>query len=136
MALQKIVVLDETDKIPVAELPLPIAQADVTGLVTDLSGKETANANIQAHVTASHAPANAQKNSDILKAEIETILTGELTSHSHAGGSGDMTKAVYDPDADGDIAEAQLQLDYPTHSNATDHDGGTQDTAIASKETP
>ena len=121
MALQKIVVLDETDKIPVAELPLPIAQADVTGLVTDLSGKETANANIQAHVTASHAPSNAQKNSDILKSEVEAVLTGQLSSHSHAGGSGDMTKAVYDPDADGDIAEAQLQLDYPTHSNANDH---------------
>src|SRR4030042_4285149 len=73
------------------------------------------------HSEASHAPSNAQKNSDITKSEIETKLTGELSSHSHAGGSGDMAKAVYDPDAAGDIAEAQLQLNYPTHSNANDH---------------
>jgi len=30
-----------------------------------------------------HAPADAQKNSNITKAEIEAKLTGELTSHSH-----------------------------------------------------
>lgn len=36
------------------------------------------------HSQAAHAPANAQKNSDILKAEIEAVLTGELSSHSHA----------------------------------------------------
>lgn len=34
--------------------------------------------------TASHAPANAQKNSDITKAEIEAKLTGTITSHSHS----------------------------------------------------
>ena len=34
------------------------------------------------------APADAQKNSDITKAEIEAKLTGEISSHSHAGGSG------------------------------------------------
>ncbi len=49
---------------------------------------EVANANIQTHVTSAHAPSNAQKNSDITKAEIEAKLTGELTSHTHAGGSG------------------------------------------------
>lgn len=31
------------------------------------------------------------------------------------GGSGDMTKAVYDPDDDGDIAESELDLSYATH---------------------
>jgi hypothetical protein len=49
---------------------------------------EPKNANIQAHVAAAHAPANAQKNSDITKAEIEAKLTGEISSHSHAGGGG------------------------------------------------
>lgn len=39
------------------------------------------------HSQASHAPSNAQKNSDITKEEIEAKLTGELSSHSHAGGS-------------------------------------------------
>ena len=40
------------------------------------------------HSTSSHAPIDAQKNSDITKAEIEAKLTGEISSHSHAGGSG------------------------------------------------
>jgi hypothetical protein len=35
------------------------------------------------HSTSSHAPSNAQKNSDITKAEIESKLTGTITSHSH-----------------------------------------------------
>jgi hypothetical protein len=35
--------------------------------------------------------ANAQKNSDITKAEIEAKLTGEISSHSHAGGGGSGT---------------------------------------------
>lgn len=50
---------------------------------------EAANANIQAHVVAAHAPSNAQKNSDITKAEIETVLTGVISSHSHSGGGSD-----------------------------------------------
>ncbi len=40
------------------------------------------------HSTSSHAPVDAQKNSDITKAEIEAKLTGEISSHSHAGGGG------------------------------------------------
>ena len=39
------------------------------------------------HSQATHAPADAQKNSDITKAEIEDKLTGEISSHTHAGGS-------------------------------------------------
>ena len=35
------------------------------------------------HSQAAHAPSNAQKNSDITKAEIEAKLTGNITSHSH-----------------------------------------------------
>jgi len=48
---------------------------------------EPANANIQSHVISAHAPSNAQRNSDITKAEIEAKLTGEITSHTHAGSS-------------------------------------------------
>ena len=33
--------------------------------------------------TTSHAPANAQKNSDITKAEIEAKLTGDIATHNH-----------------------------------------------------
>lgn len=54
-----------------------------------IAGKEPANANIQTHVTSAHAPSNAQKNSDITKAEIEAKLTGEISSHTHAGGGGE-----------------------------------------------
>lgn len=67
--------------------------SDVVGLQALLDGKqpsgsyEPANDNIQQHVASSHAPADAQKNSAITKAEIEAKLTGEISSHSHAGGS-------------------------------------------------
>lgn len=36
-----------------------------------------------AHRNAPHAPANAQKNSDITKGEIEAKLTGTITTHKH-----------------------------------------------------
>jgi len=35
------------------------------------------------HSQSPHAPADAQKNSDILKSEIEAKLTGDISSHSH-----------------------------------------------------
>lgn len=40
------------------------------------------------HSQSSHAPSNAQKNSDIIKSEVEAVLTGEISSHSHAGSGG------------------------------------------------
>lgn len=71
-----------------------------TDLQTELNAKassshnhdsvyEAKNANIQTHIAQAHAPSDAQKNSDITKAEIEAKLTGEITSHSHAGSSGE-----------------------------------------------
>jgi hypothetical protein len=63
-------------------------ESDITSLTTDLSGKEPVNSNIQSHISSAHAPSNAQKNSDITKAEIEAKLTGEISTHTHAGGSG------------------------------------------------
>ena len=36
------------------------------------------------HSQAAHAPSNAQKNSDITKAEIEAKLTGAITTHTHS----------------------------------------------------
>lgn len=47
-------------------------------------GAEPANNNIQAHISSAHAPSNAQKNSDITKAEIEAKLTGTISTHTHA----------------------------------------------------
>ena len=48
------------------------------------------------HSQAAHAPSNAQKNSDITKAEIEAKLTGTITSHAHnyAGSSSAGGKAT------------------------------------------
>ena len=47
-----------------------------------------------------HAPSNAQKNSDITKAEIEAKLTGTITSHDHSTVNGlsfwTGTQAEYD----------------------------------------
>lgn len=37
------------------------------------------------HSQVTHAPSNAQKNSDIIKSEIEAKLIGTLTSHGHDG---------------------------------------------------
>lgn len=48
---------------------------------TDTS--RAAAADLTAHLS-THAPANAQKNSDITKAEIEAKLTGTITSHAHS----------------------------------------------------
>ena len=36
------------------------------------------------HSQSAHAPSNAQKNSDITKAEIEAKLTGNITTHAHS----------------------------------------------------
>ncbi|GAU79499.1 hypothetical protein [Fusibacter sp. 3D3] len=36
------------------------------------------------HSQTAHAPSNAQKNSDITKTEIESKLTGVITSHTHS----------------------------------------------------
>ncbi len=56
---------------------------------------EAKNANIQTHVGSPHAPANAQANADITKAEIEAKLTGEIASHTHAAGAAGGAKAIY-----------------------------------------
>ncbi len=72
-----------------------------------LAGAEAANANIQGHVTAPHAPAGAQVNADITKAEIEAKLTGAIATHTHAGG------------ADPFIAKLVLGADKPTGANTT-----------------
>jgi hypothetical protein len=40
---------------------------------------------LHTHLSTDHAPPNAQKNSDITIEEIESKLTGILTSHTHTG---------------------------------------------------
>jgi hypothetical protein len=56
------------------------------------NGKEPGNSNIQTHISSAHAPSNAQKNSDITKAEIEAQLIGEISTHTHAGGGGGLNQ--------------------------------------------
>ncbi len=69
------------------------------------------------HSLSVHAPTDAQKNSDITKAEIEAKLTGNITSHTHSqyvtqeqlgsAGYGNMNKSVYDTDNDGVVDAAE-----------------------------
>ena len=68
------------------------------------------------HSQASHAPSNAQKNSDITKTEIEAKLIGDISTHTHSiyvtqaqlgnAGYGDMLKSIYDTDGDGKVNSA------------------------------
>ncbi len=77
---------------------LGLATVSTSGSYNDLSNKPTIPTvtndltdNLKsnydaayAHSTSAHAPVNAQKNSDITKAEIEAKLTGNITSHTHS----------------------------------------------------
>jgi hypothetical protein len=82
---------------------------------------EPKNANIQAHVTSPHAPSNAQKNSDITKAEIEAKLTGVITTHSHALPAHTHTDGVVNVDASKTLALTDVDT-IQTCTNATDID--------------
>lgn len=59
------------------------------------------------HSQVTHAPSNAQKNSDITKAEIEAKLTGAITSHTHAYASTSHTHNATDINA-GTFAIARI----------------------------
>ena len=85
----KVDISETTENLPSHTHPI----SEVTNLQTSLDSKEPANTNIQAHISSPHAPSNAQKNSDILKSEIEAKLTGEISSHTHAGGGGGLSQA-------------------------------------------
>ena len=63
-----------------------VDKVDGKGLSTnDLTNELKANYDAAyTHSTSAHAPVNAQKNSDITKAEIEAKLTGNITSHTHS----------------------------------------------------
>ena len=63
-----------------------VDKVDGKGLSTnDLTNTLKANYDTAyTHSQSTHAPNNAQKNSDITKAEIEAKLTGNITTHSHS----------------------------------------------------
>lgn len=82
--------------------------SDTTGLQTAIDGKsdtshnhdaayEAINSNIQTHIASAHAPSDAQKNSDITKAEVEAKLTGEISSHTHPGGGAGTWTTIIKP---------------------------------------
>lgn len=94
--------VDGTEGIPVYQTGWKFASfANIrTWLVTLFEAKNT---NIQAHIATTHAPSNAQKNSDITKAEIEAKLTGAITTHSHtSSGTVNAVNSVL-PDVNGNI---------------------------------
>jgi hypothetical protein len=97
------------------------------GLKTNYDGAVT-------HAGSSHAPSNAQKNSDITKAEIEAKLTGELTSHTHAGSGltlGELsTNAYY-----GDKGKAAYDHSQTSHANPAATVGADWNTNVSNKPT-
>ena len=85
------------------------------GLSTnDLTNALKANYDIAyTHSQSVHAPSNAQKNSDITKAEIEAKLTGNIATHTH---SQYLTEHQ-------SLAEYAKTTDLHTHTNKTVLDG-------------
>jgi hypothetical protein len=71
------------------------------------------------HSQSAHAPSNAQKNSDITKAEIEAKLIGEVASHSHALPSHNHTKSQI-TDFTHNHTKSEIS-DFPTTMTPTAH---------------
>jgi hypothetical protein len=79
------------------------------------------------HSQAAHSPSDAQKNSDILKSEVEAVLTGAITSHTHSylpieGGTvtGDTTFSGK-VSANGTIEiESKFSIDYNSVTESLD----------------
>jgi hypothetical protein len=88
--------------------------------------------NAYTHSTSTHAPSNAQKNSDITKAEIESKLTGTITSHSHNYLSSIPSEYITETElnAKGYLTEHQSLTDYakkteiPTKTSQLTNDSG------------
>jgi len=83
-ALQELVE-DYVDGLVVAGVGITKTYDDTNGALT-ISLDSTLKSNYDAaytHSQSAHAPSDAQKNSDITKAEIEAKLTGEITTHIH-----------------------------------------------------
>ena len=60
-------------------------KTDIPTVTNDLTdGLKSRYDSAYSHSQSTHAPTNAQKNSDITKAEIEAKLTGNITSHTHS----------------------------------------------------
>lgn len=78
------------------------------------------------HSQAAHAPSNAQKNSDITKAEIEAKLTGTISTHSHsitAPISGDWFNNGYTKVSTDGVMEVGKYIDFHnTDTTTNDYD--------------
>ena len=95
---------------PITHSPTIIAQDANNRFTTD---QEKGNWNAaKNHADSAHAPADAQKNSDILKSEIEAKLTGSLSSHDH-------------PNTVKDNATASLTTGYSVATVASSNVSGT-----------
>lgn len=64
------------------------------GITSDTAYRGDRGKTAYEHSQAAHAPVNAQKNSDITKAEIEAKLTGVITTHEHINISGNSATAT------------------------------------------
>ena len=90
----------------------------IPSVTNDLTNALKANYDAAyAHSQSAHAPSNAQKNSDITKAEIEAKLTGNVTTHTH---SQYLTEHQ-------DISNLALKSELHTHTNKAILDAITSD---------
>ncbi len=65
-----------------------------TIITEDATHRFVTDTNKSAWDSKSTAPDNAQKNSDITKEEIEAKLIGPISTHTHAGGGGDLWTVI------------------------------------------
>ena len=79
------------------------------------------------HASSTHAPTNAQKNSDITKAEIEAKLTGDISTHTHS--SYDVavtharsTHAPTNAQKNSDITKAEIEAKLTGNITTHTHD--------------
>ena len=98
--------------------------------LSDVANAATSLANLgglSTSHTSSHAPSDAQKNSDITKAEIEAKLTGEITTHTHPGGGGSgVTQATVTFPAGASVAaRAAAATGFPAGWSAVDGSNGS-----------
>ena len=100
-----------------------------SGTTYDLNRINTA----YTHSTAAHAPSNAQKNSDITKAEIEAKLTGAITTHTHSyAGSGSAGGAANSAQ----VLNSNSRLDYNWNGMNYFNINGTAGNGAKTNDTP
>jgi len=100
-----------------------ITEANMETVYDNTHASASDNQNLWEEVRTDTGTTSANSQTDTLRfvgtGDIKTYSDGDTITIAYegSGGSGDMTKAVYDPNDDGKIAEAELKLDISTMTN-------------------